>query len=465
MTGSAFVPSPLKARLKNGFLAAGILLLLNIGFIAVSHHVGASRPWINLDYAFALVLCAFGFRTLGAALGLLFLLTDTLVLATQLFPFPRISDVLYLLKFSALASSLHLALIVGLAVLIGVKLVTLMLAGNRVTPVVSLIVFNTLVAAAFVLMQFGHNDEHSTTYRKIATPPVASQSSTLFSMRSSLFLDLFDGTGNTLSPGPAGASVAWHDDPPDSAGRSRMLLVVVESWGTTLNADIESALLAPLRKLSTAVFETGTTKFQGFTIEGELRELCKLTPENFNLRDIEAGFETCLPRRLQAAGFKTAAMHGATSLMYDRRHWYPRAGFEEMTFFEDKVWPQRCYSFPGACDLDMLSEVGDFFSQPGKRFMYWLTLNTHAPYDMRDLRFNRFNCTDYGIGDETESCRLLKLQADFFDGLAQQLRTEAMKNVDVIIVGDHTPNIMNLEEKKENFSMDSVPWIRIKTKN
>jgi len=100
----------------------------------------------------------------------------------------------------------------------------------------------------------------------------------------------------------------------------------------------------------------------------------------------------------------------------------------------------------------MLSELESFFSQPGKRFMYWLTLNTHAPYDLRDLRADHFDCEAHGIGENTESCRLLKLQADFFAGLAQQLRTDAMKGVDVIIVGDHAPKLMNIEEKEKNFA-------------
>jgi phosphoglycerol transferase MdoB-like AlkP superfamily enzyme len=180
---------------------------------------------------------------------------------------------------------------------------------------------------------------------------------------------------------------------------------------------------------------------------------------------VETGFENCLPKRLLAAGYKTAAMHGATSLMYDRRHWYPRAGFEKMTFFEDRVWPQRCYSFPGACDLDMLPELEKFFGQPGKRFMYWLTLNSHAPYDLRDLRVDHFNCAAHGISDNTEVCRLLKLQADFFSGLAQQLRSDTLKGVDVIIVGDHAPSLINLEDKTAIFAPSVVPWVRLKTQS
>lgn len=447
---------------SNVLLAMGAVLLLNTGFVVVAHTVGVPRPFVNLDYAVALVLFAFGFQGLGAVIGLAFLLSDTLVLVGQIFPFPRFSDLFYLLKFSALASTLHQVLIFGVVVLVSAKFAGLLVAGRRVKPVSALIALNFLVVTTYLFAQFRDEEGVATKYWRVQTSAVASQFAFLVSMRSSLFLEFFEHEGDVFKPGSAGASAAW-DAQGVSKRHDRLLLLVIESWGVPLNKEIERSLLSPLRQIPAAVFETGHTKFAGFTIDGELRELCGLTPLHFNLRDVDTGFENCLPKRLRAVGYKTAAMHGATSLMYDRRHWYPRAGFDEMTFFEDRVWPRRCYSFPGACDLDMLPELDKFFSQPGKRFMYWLTLNTHAPYDVRDLRSDHFDCVAYRIGEDTESCRLLKLQADFFAGLAQQLRSDAMKGVDVIIVGDHAPKMMNIEERTENFSMNSVPWVRIRT--
>src|SRR5690606_13493838 len=117
----------------------------------------------------------------------------------------------------------------------------------------------------------------------------------------------------------------------------------------------------------------------------ELRELCMLQTNSYDLADLKQGFEPCLANRLKARGYSAVAMHGATGMMYDRRHWYPRAGFQEAIFFEDNIWPRRCFSFPGACDLDMLTEIEGFFAGPGSKFFYWLTLNSHAPYDRRDI--------------------------------------------------------------------------------
>ncbi len=440
----------------------GAILLLNAGFVAVAHAIGVPRPWVNLDYAVALVLFAFGLPTLGVLLGLVFLLSDTLVLVGQILPFPRLTDLLYLLKFSALASVLHQALIFGAVILVTAKLAALLVAGRHVKPISALIVLNFLILAAYLLAQLRDGDGFATKYWRAQTPAVASQFASLLSMRSSLFLDFFAHDGDAFKPGPAGASAEW-ETLLSSESHDRKLLIVVESWGAPVNEEIERALLAPLRQISISGFETGHTRFDGFTIDGELRELCRLSALHFNLRDVESGFENCLPNKLQDAGYTTGAMHGATSLMYDRRHWYPRVGFQETTFFEDRIWPRRCYSFPGACDLDMLPVLEDFFSKPGKRFMYWLTLNTHAPYDLRDLRGPAADCTALNLPEETETCRLIRLQADFFAGLAEQLRHESLRDVDVIIVGDHAPNMLNLKEREENFRSGSVPWVRFKT--
>lgn len=447
---------------RNIFLLTTFILAVNAGFLAATYLTGTSRPWINLDYSLALVLFAFRWTAAGWAAGLIFLTIDALSTLSQLFPYPRLSDLVYLLSFTSLSSSEH-RLLLGLAgTALACKLMTMSAMGKRITPLSSLITFNTLIIFAFLMTKAGNNESNAPTYRDLNTPIIFSQTSAFISMRSSSFLDQFDGDDDIFRSAPAGATRAWLDEP-QSILADRLLLVVVESWGVSELPELNEGLLSPLRAIASESFQTGNINFNGLTISGELRELCKIAPLHLNLRDIQSGFENCLPNKLQDAGYTTGAMHGATSLMYDRRHWYPRVGFQETTFFEDRIWPRRCYSFPGACDLDMLPVLEDFFSKPGKRFMYWLTLNTHAPYDLRDLRGPAADCTALNLPEETETCRLIRLQADFFAGLAEQLRHESLRDVDVIIVGDHAPNMLNLKEREENFRSGSVPWVRFKT--
>ena len=261
MGTKTFSPLPPTITPSNVLLAMGVVLLLNAGFVVVAHAIGVLRPLVNLDYAVALVLFAFGFQMLGAVLGLAFLLSDTLVLVGQIFPFPRLSDLFYLLKFSALASTLHQVFIFGVVVLVAAKLAALV-AGRRVKPISALIVLNLLIVTTYLLTLLRDDEGFATKYWRVKTPAVSSQVSSLFSMRTSLFLDFFEHDGDAFKPGPAGASAAW-DVRSDGKIQDRLLLLVVESWGVPLNQEIERALLAPLRQIPAAAFETGHTKFDG----------------------------------------------------------------------------------------------------------------------------------------------------------------------------------------------------------
>ena len=87
-------------------------------------------------------------------------------------------------------------------------------------------------------------------------------------------------------------------------------------------------------------------------------------------------------------------------------------------------------------------------------------ISSHPPYDRRDIHVDVFDCASFGIGDSTESCRNLKLQAQFFNGLAQRLRSPAMAGVEVIVVGDHAPIIMPMDEKERMYVDNRVPWVR-----
>lgn len=202
----------------------------------------------------------------------------------------------------------------------------------------------------------------------------------------------------------------------------------------------------------------------GSTLDGELRELCQLQSSSYNLTGVMEQLSFCLPNLLKRKGYATAAFHGATGMMYDRYRWYPAVGFQKQVFFEGRIWPRRCYSFPGACDIDILPEIERFFEGKGKRLAYWLTLNSHSPYDVKDIAGEpQFDCAAYSINGNSEICRNLLLHAQFFAGLAGLLSSASMANVDVILVGDHVPVIMNVADRQKYFMDSAVPWVRLVT--
>jgi phosphoglycerol transferase MdoB-like AlkP superfamily enzyme len=181
---------------------------------------------------------------------------------------------------------------------------------------------------------------------------------------------------------------------------------------------------------------------------------------HYNLKDVTAGFENCLPNKLKQSGYDTHAIHGATGVMYDRVYWYPRAGFEHTTFFETNTWPRRCFSFPGACDIDMIETASKAFSSSQPTFLYWLTLNSHSVYDERDIHLDMFDCKQFDVDPTTQSCRNLKLHAQFFYSLAKSIDAGNFDGIEVIIVGDHAPIITSPEEKAAYFVDQQVPWVK-----
>ncbi|WP_157659201.1 sulfatase-like hydrolase/transferase [Thauera butanivorans] len=246
------------------------------------------------------------------------------------------------------------------------------------------------------------------------------------------------------------------------------MLIVAESWGVMKDARIQKSLISPLldQQKSFDWVMHGTMRTETATVGAELRELCGLETQHYNLKSVAEGFENCLPKKLKNLGYATAAIHGSTGIMYDRVHWYPRAGFDEIRFHETDPWETRCYSFPGTCDREIMDKyISHVFRNDGKRFVYWLTLNTHAIYDKRDIHDDLFDCTQYQLPEDGEICRLTKLHAQFFHQLADILKQKSMHGVEVLIVGDHPPRILNMMEKEAHIESGLVSWVHFRIKD
>lgn len=453
----------LKSKLlRQSLMFLGSCLLPNIIFFLVARLLGVERPLLNIDYAVVAVVFAFGWWRLALVFSVFFLVVDFLALFGQVMPFVRFGDIFYLLSFALVASYYHLALLFFVVALLSILGWGMYVTGRRLDLLVALC-FLSLMALVSVLQPASSGGGLERFYRFSSSWWVKSQTQLLFRARGDLFLALFSDDGLSLLPlKSSSASVPFWSLLGSEVRAERMMLVVAESWGQSIDPRVRDKLLEPLTVLSGRRLEQGEVKPTGMTLAGELRELCHLVPTHYNLKPVEKGFERCLPNQLRTAGYETLSLHAATGMMYDRIYWYPRVGFDRSVFFESRFWPRRCYSFPGGCDADMFDELHSFFQEPGKRFLYWLTLNSHAPYDVRDIRNDRFDCAEFEIESSSEVCRNLKLQAQFFEGLASALDQEMMRDVQVIVVGDHEPVIMNVAEKNKYFVSGRVPWVYLK---
>lgn len=445
---------------QGALLVALVFVVLPNSFLSgVASFSGVGRPGVNLDYCIPLLFMLLGLKRAGILMLFFVAIFDLLLILGQLFPFIRLGDVFYLGKFFLFSSvKYHF-----LALLVFISLVAicflLHVCWGRMNRRFSAFLCGLMLFFSFV--DFRVEDGLRDVWRFSSEYFFSSQIRNFVEYRSGEFFKgvYRDGEPFRSIPEDASAVSFWRGVEDEQTASERLLLIVVESWGVPRQPEIQRALLRPLQAVIGEKAAQGVLSFDGVTVGAEFRELCQLSPNHFNFASVSHGFDHCLPNRLRARGYRTLAMHGAVGSMYDRRYWYPRAGFDESIFYESKAWPSHCYSFPGACDLDMMTEVVGYFSGEGKRFMYWLTLNSHSMYDERDIRVDAFDCAAFDISSDSRACRYLKLQAQFFVGLGEALKDKDMRGVNIMLVGDHRPLLIESQNHRPLFEFAQVPWL------
>ncbi len=438
-------------------------LLPNLPFWVATHFLKVDRPYIVLDYLVSGALFAYGWRKLASVLLVVFVLVDGLSIQGLVYPVLHPADVFYLLTLLPYAPSIwKLAAVSGLVLLVMMVGMSWRFArtSNRLAALALLGLAVLGYAAQSKL------DPNSSEFERTNSQVFGSQLAYYVNTRATLVLDSLFKRVNPLYPiGFRDEIQAWANK--DAADSRNILLIVVESWGQMKDQRIQSAILQPLlaERDRFQWMKTGQTPGDRATVEAELRYLCGLGARYLNLEPVTKGFEHCMPWQLKARGYATTAIHAADGGMHARKFWYPRAGFDRIIFHDTSSWKTHCYSFPGACDREiMASTLPAAFAGKDRQFVHWMTLNTHAPYDERDLWMDAFDCVEYQLPEHGDTCRLSKLHAQFFRQLAQVLAQPAMRGTEILIVGDHSPPLLDQDEFKRNFVDGVVPYVHLRIK-
>ena len=438
-----------------------IIFIPNMIMILLAYVTETERLSVNLDYFIPLLLLACRQRALFVFTFVFVSLLDFLTLFTQLFPFIRLSDLFYLSKFAFISSSSYQLYGIILILLIITQVCIYLKKYKREYSKMLLILFNVIIFYYAYDVYFLDNSSRS--FRKVDTGLVGSQAMNNISYITSGFIQTYTMEGDIFQKSKVKGSTADLFRYPNS--HDKVLLIVNESWGVTGDVSVQNDVMSPILNSTNAYkFKQDTLSFVGATIAGELRELCARAPLHYNLKNKTEGFENCLPNKYKNLGYNTVAVHGAIGFMYDRQYWYPRAGFQQ-TMFRDKgldIPNSRCYSFPGNCDSDIADRVVQKFKSNDKLFLYWLTLNTHAIYDKRDLEIDLFNCSKFKIEANTAACRNLKLQKQFFYTLSKMIEHSSLSGTRVIVVGDHKPPL--IEGINPVFITGKIPVLEFETR-
>lgn len=247
----------------------------------------------------------------------------------------------------------------------------------------------------------------------------------------------------------------------------KILFIINESWGATLNKNYQDEVLFPiyLNRSKLEYIDQGSFSFVGSTIAGELRELCNVLPTDLDLKNInKKDFENCLPRKMLEKGYLTTSIHGADENLYNREKLYNFSGFQSSLFYKNLDRAGNCKSFNGRCDYLLIPYIKEILNKSEKSFVYWLTLNSHAPYDDKLFIENRL-CEKLKINLNTEICDNFKLHYQFFESLGQIIEDPEMNGLEIYIVGDHSPPIFNMRDNIFGFKGSDVAWIHLKIKD
>jgi len=258
-----------------------------------------------------------------------------------------------------------------------------------------------------------------------------------------------------------------------SSRQTNVLIVMVEGLGAFKKSNHQELIWGPLLNSEIAEKFTvtgGASPYLGSTTTAEVRELCQKYGDYRHFRDVEE--LDCLPKQAESAGYKTAAFHGFSGDFFERYDWYPKIGFRELNFTENRAGLADTYSlslcgrsFRGMCDADVAFSVKSHLLSGGKqpKFTYWLTLNSHTPVGYGEVP-ERLNCTDGGVFGDNELCRISEQWLNISHLVSEIATDPDLPQTEILLVGDHHPPLFT-RHGRSHFERGRVAWLHLTPKS
>lgn len=441
-----------------------LYVLINLVFQGVSFYFEYKRYFFSAEILLALLLFALRLNWAGSVALVGAVILEMALGLSSMFPLFEGAQLWDMVEFVFEAKTSYLA---ALALLLAIMALAIKIAvhvpkGLQRKP---LVLIKIAVGLLFFQCQWVLSSGHDTFF----TPSLATRPQLLFGSAAHftnevMMANRLQIVGNVSDEHPdyipirhlSASKMFWNE----SAQAPRVLFIIAEAWGLPL----ERAALERQVKILQDNPHVKNLKVEkihavGTTATGELRELCGVIPTRLNFRKLTADkVGECLPEQLGNQGYATVGLHAAFGGMYRRTLWWPEIGLNE-TIFKENMPPAdpQCFSFPGHCDRNLLDIVAKKLSGE-KVFLYWLSLNSHMPYDRRDvINYRKELCDVWKSASHNEQlCGYQNLHVQFFEGLAALAQNESMRGVEVMVVGDHPPLFDNAATKAL-FLRDQVP--------
>ena len=229
----------------------------------------------------------------------------------------------------------------------------------------------------------------------------------------------------------------------------KVIMILVESWGVPKNIDLLRASFQILDSLPSAFIGLYPRK-TAYTQGAEW--------EDFGIPN-GVLTDSVLPAKYKRAGYETWYVHGFDKKFFDRAMTYPDYGFDSLLFQDDfkKRGLKGCqYGYPGICDASLELWLEQKIEEPGKKFIYWTTLDAHYPYDNQTLEKRSKLCDEFALSGI--ACVFWTHEEETLQSIAKLVKK--FPNVHFIIRGDHRPmgiGKLNYTDFIESFYIYWVP--------
>jgi phosphoglycerol transferase MdoB-like AlkP superfamily enzyme len=450
------------------------LVLPNLAFFLLGREFFIDRARINSDYLFLWIGSCYTSRRMTGVLYICLFVLDLILSTESIYHFSTV-ELIVMAKEYVEYFPVAFYLMVGALLLLATAVVAVIRTRGIVRPLLSKrnqVLVGTVALAfsgATIVWSSDPYDEYLETFGSSEFAASGLIETGLASYKVAMASHQ---TQNTM-PVQHGATTDMMRDLSLQGNTARpynIVIILVESQGLLKSASDMRRVFAPL--IDPAIqaryaVNTGAVRFFGATMFGELRTLCRIYVPQAVPQDLPR-LDRCLPNVLSRLGYETVSYHGYGRTFYERYLWYPKVGFQQSYFSED-LMPHapdsaKCGTvFKGLCDLWIADQVEHELSTLAisRKFIYWLTLNSHLPVDSDLATKSSFDCArTESLREETGPCELARIHFQLYTRIAQIALDRGISPTRFIVVGDHMPPFATLSERAL-YNEERVPYVEL----
>lgn len=285
------------------------------------------------------------------------------------------------------------------------------------------------------------------------------------------YFKFFSSLGNSQVEKLKDTSIGFKAFLKDTTGNQ--LLIVVESWGELKDAKLQNELntwIAQKFENKGYTVSLGTSKTYGSTVAAGLRELTNTMGDYsyyLNKKSKETPFNSIFDEK-KIQGYETFGFHPYTEQMFLRSVWWKNIGIQNLYFKEQYLLENSTKQnlvkgeanyFPSIKDEIFFDYVLNKTKKTQKKFVYFLTVNSHIPYNAIGIDHSPTNQFDVSKMDITSQAKnqLIHIK-NLLEYFSQKIEPKDWNQI--LIVGDHMPPFPT--KKDRNFYVDGkVPYLLI----